>query len=105
MRAVSIVHHRVADFDAWKAVYDSDGVRDMQRAGGVLDHAVLRPADDPNMVVVVHTFASQDAAHAFFAENPTLKDAMGRAGVDLASFQVEFLDEVAAGRLAEPASA
>jgi heme-degrading monooxygenase HmoA len=103
MRAVSIVHHRVADYDAWKAVYD--GVADMQRAGGVLDHAVLRSADDPNMVVVVHTFASQEAAHAFFADNPDLKAAMGSAGVDFDSFQVEFLDEVAAGRLAEPASA
>ncbi len=102
MRAVSIVHHRVADFDAWKAVYDS--VADMQRAGGVLDHAVLRSGDDPNMVIVVHTFASQEAAHAFFGD-PALKEAMGGAGVDLASFQVEFLDEVAAGRLAEPASA
>ena len=105
MRAVAIVHHRVADFDAWKAIYDSEGVGGMQRAGGVLDHAVLRTADDPNMVVVVHTFASQDAAHAFFAENADLKDAMGRAGVDFASFTVEFLDEVAAGRIAEAASA
>lgn len=103
MRAVSIVHHRVADYDAWKAVYD--GVTDMQRAGGVLDHAVLRSADDPNMVVVVHTFATQEAARAFFGENPDLKEAMGSAGVDFASFQVEFLDEVAAGRLSEPASA
>lgn len=103
MRAVSIVHHRVADFDAWKAVYDTVG--DMQRAGGVFDHAVLRSADDPNMVIVVHTFASQDAAHAFFADNDDLKDAMGKAGVDFSSFQVEFLDEAAAGRIAEPVSA
>jgi hypothetical protein len=57
------------------------------------------------MVIVVHTFSSMDAAHAFFGENPDLKDAMGKAGVDLGSLQVEFLDEVAAGRLAEPASA
>jgi hypothetical protein len=105
MRAVSIVHHRVADYDAWKAVYDSARVRDMQRAGGVLDHAVLQSSDDPSMVVVVHTFATQDEAHAFFTENPDLKDAMGKAGVDFSSFQVEFLDELAAGRLAEPASA
>lgn len=42
---------------------------------------------------------------ALFADNADLKDAMGKAGVDFGSFQVEFLDEVAAGRLAEPASA
>jgi hypothetical protein len=103
MRAVSIVHHRVADYDAWKAVYD--GVGEMQRAGKVLEHAVLRSTDDPNMVVVVHTFASQDDAKAFFADNQDLKEAMGRAGVDFASFRVEMLEEVVAGRIAEPASA
>jgi hypothetical protein len=97
MRAVTIVHHRVADFDAWKQVYDSVG--DMQRAGGVIDQAVLRSTDDPSMVIVVHTFADQDAAHAFFGDNPELRDAMANAGVDLSSFAVEFLDEVAAGRL------
>jgi heme-degrading monooxygenase HmoA len=102
MRAVTIVHHRVADYDAWKSVYDSVG--DMQRAGGVLEHAVLRPADDPSMVIVVHTFASQEAAHAFFA-NDELKSAMTSAGVDMSSFQIEFLDEVVAGRLAAPAAA
>ena len=101
MRTVSLVHHRVADYDAWKAVYDS--VADVQRAGGVLEHAVLRASDDPHMVVVVHTFASADAAHAFFGQEE-LKDAMTQAGVDLGSLQIEFLDEVVAGRPAEPAS-
>ena len=33
MRTVTLVHHRVADYDAWKQVYD--GVHEMQRAGGV----------------------------------------------------------------------
>jgi heme-degrading monooxygenase HmoA len=96
MRTVSIVHHRVADYDAWKQVYD--GVGEMQRAGGVLQHAVLRPADDPSMVVVVHTFGSEEEARAFF-DNPQLKDAMGNAGVDLGSFQLELLQEEAAGSL------
>jgi heme-degrading monooxygenase HmoA len=96
MRTVSIVHHRVADYDAWKQVYDS--VRDVQRAGGVRQHAVLRPADDPSMVVVVHTFDSPDAAKAFF-DNQELKDAMGLAGVDMPSFRIEFLQEEVAGEI------
>jgi hypothetical protein len=33
MRTVSIVHHRVADHDAWTAVDDS--VAHLERAGGV----------------------------------------------------------------------
>jgi quinol monooxygenase YgiN len=96
MRVVTIVHHRVADFDAWKEFYDS--VADMQRAGGVIDHAVLRSPDDPHMVVVVHTFASHDAAQAFFS-NPEMEPVLLKAGVDLSTLRAEFLDEVAAGRL------
>jgi quinol monooxygenase YgiN len=96
MRTVTIVHHRVADYGAWKQVYD--GVRDMQRAGGVLQHAVLRPADDPGMVVVVHTFDSSDAAKAFF-DNPDLKGAMEQAGVDVSSLRIEFLQEEDAGEV------
>jgi hypothetical protein len=94
MRTVSIVHHRVADYDAWKQVYDS--VREVQREGGVRQQAVLRPADDPAMVVVVHTFDSPEAAKAFF-DNPGLQDAMGRAGVDLSSLHLELLQEEDAG--------
>ena len=96
MRTVTIVHHRVADYDAWKQVYD--GVRDFQRAGGVRQYAVLRPADDPLTVVVVHTFDSPDAAKAFF-DNPELKEAMASAGVDMDSFRIEFLEEEEAGEL------
>ena len=70
----------------------------MQRAGGVRQHAVLRQADDPAMVVVVHTFDSPEPAQAFF-DNPDLKEAMGQAGVDLSSLRIEFLQEVEAGEV------
>ncbi len=96
MRTVSIVHHRVADYGAWKEVYDS--FRGAQREGGVRQQAVLRPADDQNMVVVVHTFDSSEAAKAFF-DNPQLKEAMSSAGVDESSFQIEFLQEEDAGEV------
>src|SRR5438477_5171233 len=58
MRTLSMVHHRVADFDAWKQVYD--GVVDVQRGGGVVFHQVLRDQSDPNMVVVTHSFDSSE---------------------------------------------
>jgi hypothetical protein len=102
IRAVTIVRHRVSDFDAWKQVYT---VADMQAAGGVIEQAVLRSPDDPSMVIVVHTFRTQDEAKAFFGENPDLRDAMAAAGVDMRSFQIDFLDEVSAGRVAATASA
>jgi heme-degrading monooxygenase HmoA len=96
MRTVAIVHHRVADYGAWKDAYD--GAETMQREAGVRQHAVLRPADDPEMVVVVHVFDSPEAAHAFF-DNPELSGVMESAGVDVSSFRIEFLQEELAGSL------
>ena len=96
MAVVSIVHHRVADFDAWKKVYD--GVSQLQKDGGVMAHGVFRTEGDPNSVVVLHTFENTDRAHAFF-QGEELQDAMKQAGVDMSSLNLEFLDEVAFGRL------
>ena len=96
MRTVSIVNHRVANFDAWKAVYDGFG--DVQREQGVRHHHVWRSQDDPNKVVVVHTFDSAEAAHAFF-DMPELQGAMADAGVDPSSVQIQILDEAAGGAL------
>jgi heme-degrading monooxygenase HmoA len=94
--AVSLLHHRVADFDAWKQVYD--GFRDAQREGGVRYQSVLRSTDDPNLVVVTHSFDSKEAAQAYF-DNQELKAAMERGGVDVSSLSIEFLDEVQSGTL------
>ncbi len=76
--ALSLIQHKVADFDAWRRVYDS--VADLQSRGGVTRESVHRMADDPNNVLVLHYFDSIDAARAFFA-NPELADAMRRSGV------------------------
>jgi heme-degrading monooxygenase HmoA len=91
-----LIHHRVADYDAWKQVYDS--VEDMQRNGGVRSHRVWRADDDPNLVVVEHVFDSRQAAEAF-TDSPELREAMTRAGVDDSSVQLEHLEETASGTL------
>ena len=96
MATVSLIHHRVADFDAWKAVYD--GFRSVQKERGVRHHHVWRAENDPNMVVVVHTFDSAEAAHAFF-DSAELQGAMAEAGVDPSSVQIQFLEEAAGGAL------
>jgi quinol monooxygenase YgiN len=96
MRTVTLVHHRVADYNAWRSVYD--GVRELQRDGGVRYQRVMRGADDPDMIVVVHEFDSRESAQAFF-DNPALRDAMGQAGVDMASFQLEVLEDLGGGEL------
>jgi quinol monooxygenase YgiN len=96
MNVVTLVHHRVADYEAWREVYDS--VREVQREGGVRYERVMRLADDPAMVVVVHEFDDRVAAEAFFAQ-AELKDAMARAGVDLDSFRIEYLEDLGGSEL------
>lgn len=88
--ATTLVLHRVADYDAWRRVYD--GVADLQRAGGVTEAAVYRMADDPNNVLVTHRFASADQAREFF-QNADLRQAMADAGVDMGSLRLEVYEE------------
>jgi len=75
---VSLVLHRVEDYDAWRAVYDS--VAELQKAGGVTSESVHRMADDPNNVLVIHHFDSVQRARDFFG-NADLRAAMQRGGV------------------------
>ena len=86
----SFVLHRVADYDAWRRVYDS--VADVQEQGGVANQAVYRSEGDPNTVLVMHAFGGSQEAHSFF-ESPELRQAMQDAGVDASSVRLEFYDE------------
>jgi len=93
---IALVRHQVADFDAWKTVYD--GFAPVQAEHGVHAHQVLRSIENPNDVVVTHTFDSREAADAFFA-TPELKEAMSEAGVNAESVQISYFDEVESGAL------
>lgn len=87
---VMAVNHDVADYEAWKKVFD-----DFPRAqNGVLFHRINRNVDDPNNITVVHGFETVEAAIAF-RDNPELKAAMQRAGVT-SSPRIEIFDEVEA---------
>ena len=83
------VRHQVADYEAWRRVYDSVG--ELQRQGGVTEEAVFRSEDTPNEVLVMHRFSSSDEAHSFM-ENADLRQAMADAGVDAGSLRVEFYE-------------
>lgn len=86
-----ILIHPVADFDAWKKVYDEvEGVR---RGGGIIGHAVNRSLADPNVVIVFHQAESIEALRAFTASDE-LKSAMQRAGV---SGPPKFMYQIGAG--------
>ncbi len=77
--ATMFVRHKVADYAAWRRVYD--GFAPTQKALGVQAEAVYRAVDDPNDVTVTHDFATLEAARAF-AESPEMRAAMHDAGVE-----------------------
>ncbi len=74
-----IVQHHVSDYDAWFRVFSDHA--DTRRRYGATSHTVSRSVTDPNTVLVVNDFATTAGAQAFSAD-PTLKEAMARAGVD-----------------------
>ena len=75
---LGIVKHPVNDYAAWRTVYDE--VQPIREKHGVNRATVLQDPADPNSVTVLHWFASVGQAEAF-AGDPSLKDAMSRAGV------------------------
>ena len=93
---IALIRHRVDDFEAWKKVYD--GFAPTQAEHGVHAHQVLRSIENPNDVIVTHTFESSEAARAFLAM-PELKEAMSEGGVDTDSVDISYFDEVEAGAL------
>ena len=94
MSTVAVVRHGVSDFDAWRRMYD--GFAPVQAEHGVRAHQVLRSIDDPNDIIVTHTFDSPEAARAFFAMDE-LKEAMSEGGVDTGSLEISYFDEVESG--------
>ena len=85
----AIVLHRIADYDAWRPVYD--GLDDARDAAGVIHQEVLRSQDDANLVIVRHDFADRAAADGFFG-GAELKQAMTQAGVDVSTLQIHLTD-------------
>lgn len=77
--ATLFVRHQVADYAAWRRVYD--GFAPTQKTLGVQAEAVYQAADDPNDITVTHDFATMEAAKAF-AGSSEMQAAMHDAGVE-----------------------
>ena len=73
---VLAVQHPVADYEAWKAVYDANNPGTF----GALFARVNRMVGEPDTVIVVSGFESVAAAEGMI-NNPKLKEAMDQAGV------------------------
>jgi quinol monooxygenase YgiN len=89
--ATMIVRHRVANFEQWKAVFDS-----MERTRlehGWIGHTVHRDAADPNLVVIVNRIMSIEGAKRY-GGSEALRAAMAQGGVQ-GTPDVQFLEDVA----------
>lgn len=88
------VHHRVADYNSWRPEFDRAWNADWAR--DIRGFRVWRGTDDPNLVIVVNTFDSREAAEAVM-NNPILREVMGRGGVIPSSVRIDFVDDAGAG--------
>jgi heme-degrading monooxygenase HmoA len=79
MSVYAVVSHRVADFEAWKPVFEEH--EKVRRQHGAVGHRLLRSVDDPGRVVVITEFGDESGARAFTTD-PSLPEAMKRGGVD-----------------------
>jgi hypothetical protein len=75
-----LVKHKVKDFDAWLKVYDDEGM-EKRKTFGIVDRAIARGMDDPNMVYIVFAITDWDKANARMASEE-LKKLMTDAGVE-----------------------
>ena len=87
--AKMLVHHKVKDFNAWKAVYDS--VYDLRKANGELTDQILREENDPNSLTIIFDWDSFENARKY-AGSPELKAAMEKAGV-MGPPEIHFITE------------
>ena len=72
------LQHRVADYDAWRPVYDEDA--DRRSAAGLSEIGVFRKTGDENLVLLVWGAENVEGFQAMFTSEE-LKGKMQEAGV------------------------
>jgi len=86
-----LIHHRVADYDAWRPVYDRVTAGPMGER--VRSHSVLRGVDDPQLVVILETYDSREDAE-WSINHPDLPAVLIECGVQMDSVQIDYLEQV-----------
>ncbi len=85
-----LVHHEVADYPAWKSVFES--ALDWRRKNGERSCRIFHGAGDVNDLTLLFEWESLEAARTFMTSDE-LKDRMAQAGVK-GQPRVDFLIEV-----------
>lgn len=75
-----LITHKVKDFDAWVKVFDKEGA-DTRLASGLVDVALARGVEDPNLVHLVFDIKDMAKVKARLAD-PALKQIMIDGGVE-----------------------
>ena len=78
-----LIIHEVADYDAWKAIFDqASGIR---KEAGEQSYQVLKYENDANKIIHFSVWSSLENAKAFF-ESPKLVQIRKEAGVKSPDF-------------------
>jgi hypothetical protein len=88
VNATLVVRHKVADYTAWRQVYDE--LEPVRLQYGCTAKRVLRLPENHNDLLITHDFPSAEQAGEF-AQSAELKEGMQRAGVD-GQPQIEIFD-------------
>lgn len=89
-----LIIHEVADYPAWKRVFD--GAAALRREAGERSYQVLKYQSDPNHIVHFSVWTSLDDAKRFF-ESPQLVRIREEAGVKAPYFI--YLEQLESGVL------
>jgi hypothetical protein len=84
------IRHRVADYPAWKAVFDEH--EPTRRANGAQGAWLFRDADDPQEILLLLAWDDLERAR-LFADSDDLREALARAGVT-DRVDIRFLEDV-----------
>jgi len=85
-----LVHHEVADYPAWKSVFDSS--LDWRTHNGEHSCRIFRGVQNPNELTLLCEWENLEKARAFITSDE-LKNRMAKAGVK-APPQVQYLTEM-----------
>ena len=78
MPTIVAVRHAVEDVEKWKVVFEEH--RAVCESHGARGHWLLVDDNEPDTQLILNEFPSRSAAEAF-ASDPSLPEAMARAGV------------------------
>jgi hypothetical protein len=90
MSATLAIRHHVRDYAAWRKVYDE--VEPLRAQHGCTAQRVMQLPGDGDELSVTHDFPTAEQASSF-AQDPGLREAMGRAGVEGAP-RIEIFTDV-----------